>query len=124
MTCAVGEPYGPIIASMPGVQDVNAIAGAAYGVIGADVHVHGDGTPVYLLQRWTPLRTPDVAWLRGLPSRLLNAHHQVVPFTGRAAELARLDQWLHRGARLAAHWLHGPGGQDKTRLAARLEEHN
>ncbi|MFI2761777.1 hypothetical protein ACH5A3_23370 [Streptomyces echinatus] len=30
------------------LQEVRAEAGYAYGAIGADIHVFGDGTPVYL----------------------------------------------------------------------------
>lgn len=56
------------------------------------------------------------------PSQLLNAEHKVVTFHGREAELAGLAAWRDGGDRLAARWLHGPGGQGKTRLAARFAE--
>jgi tetratricopeptide (TPR) repeat protein len=104
-------------------QNVSAVAGAAYGVIGADLHIFGDGTPVYLLQRW-PAEAPaaDPAWLRQSPSRMLNARHEVVPFTGREAEREALHRWRRSPTRLSAHWLYGPGGQGKTRLAARFAE--
>ncbi|MFJ1546429.1 hypothetical protein [Streptomyces sp. NPDC088246] len=52
---------------------VRAEGGFAYGVIGADIHVFGDGVPLYLLQNWRPAPTPDPAFLCELPSRLLNA---------------------------------------------------
>ncbi len=103
-------------------QNIIAVAGAAYGVIGADLHIFGDGTPVYLLQRWASAPPPDRSWLRQSPSRMLNARHEVVPFTSRAAELEDLHRWRRQGARLSARWLHGQGGQGKTRLAARFAE--
>src|SRR6266545_5293533 len=103
-------------------QSIIAVAGAAYGVIGADLHIFGDGTPVYLLQRWASAPPPDRSWLRQSPSRMLNARHEVVPFTSRAAELEDLHRWRRQGARLSARWLHGQGGQGKTRLAARFAE--
>ncbi|HET6358172.1 hypothetical protein [Streptomyces sp.] len=57
------------------------------------------------------------------PSLLLLADHEVVPFTGRQDELAKLAEWRDReGERAAVAVLHGPGGQGKTRLAARLAE--
>ncbi|MEU7382132.1 MULTISPECIES: tetratricopeptide repeat protein [unclassified Streptomyces] len=101
-------------------QRVTATAGFAYGTIGADIHVFGDGTPVYLLARWRPSPEADAEWLSELPSRMLNARFSVVPFTGRKAELAVLRQWRDNGPRLAVRWLHAPGGQGKTRLAARF----
>ncbi|MFD7626359.1 tetratricopeptide repeat protein [Streptomyces sp. NPDC059851] len=111
-----GQPDTP-----PSVrQDVTAVGGFAYGVIGASVHVFGDGVPLYVLEEWRP--APDVApeFLRELPSRMLNARFAVVEFTGRHEELADLHRWCRDGPRLAARWLHGPGGQGKSRLAARL----
>ena len=51
---------------------------------------------------------------------MLNARRAVVPFTGRDVELAQLRQWRDSGPRLAVRWLHGPGGQGKTRLAAQF----
>ncbi|MCX5214379.1 hypothetical protein OG689_34835 [Kitasatospora sp. NBC_00240] len=97
-----------------------AEAGFAYGAVGADIHVLGDGTPVYLLQNWRPEEPADGGWLRELPSRMLNARWEVVGFTGRAGELAGLRSWCADGPRLAVRWLHAPGGQGKTRLAAQL----
>ncbi|MFJ6352898.1 hypothetical protein ACIQKB_26060 [Streptomyces sp. NPDC092046] len=106
-------------------QQVHAVAGFAYGAVGADIHVFGDGTPVYLLYaRDTrgsadPLRR-DSAWLRAQPSRMLDARSEIVEFTGREADLAGLRQWRDRPVRSAVRWLHGPGGAGKSRLAARL----
>ncbi|MEU2281583.1 tetratricopeptide repeat protein [Streptomyces sp. NPDC013178] len=101
-------------------QRVTATAGFAYGTIGADIHVFGDGTPVYLLAKWRPSPEADAEWLSELPSRMLNARFSVVPFTGREPELAALRQWRDNGPRLAVRWLHAPGGQGKTRLGDRF----
>ncbi|TYC14930.1 hypothetical protein FXF52_39700, partial [Micromonospora sp. MP36] len=98
-------------------QHVTAVAGTAYGVIGADLHVFGDGTPLYLLEEHRPSAVPDRAWLRELPSRMLNAGAGVVAFTGRNHERDELHAWREAGPRLAVRWLHAPGGQGKTRLA-------
>ncbi|MFI6082821.1 tetratricopeptide repeat protein [Streptomyces sp. NPDC051217] len=101
-------------------QVVRAEGGFAYGVIGADIHVFGDGRPVYVLRNWRGAPESDPEWLRELPSRMLSARHEVVPFTGRAHDLAELRGWRDAPRRLSARWLHGPGGQGKSRLAARL----
>ncbi|MER6096795.1 tetratricopeptide repeat protein [Streptomyces sp. NPDC001728] len=103
-------------------QHVTAHSGYAYGVIGADIHVYGDGSPVYLLQNWRRAPAADPEWLRELPSRMLNSRFEVVPFTGRDAELAGLRAWRDEGPRLAVRWMHAPGGQGKTRLAARFAD--
>ncbi|MFE4369819.1 tetratricopeptide repeat protein [Streptomyces sp. NPDC056835] len=101
-------------------QNVTAVGGFAYGVIGASLHIFGDGVPLYLLENWRPAPDTDPEFLRELPSRMLNARFAVVEFTGRHAELADLHRWCRDGPRLAARWLHGPGGQGKSRLAARF----
>ncbi|GGM46718.1 tetratricopeptide repeat protein [Dactylosporangium sucinum] len=101
-------------------QQVTAAGGFAYGVVGADIHVFGDGMPLYVLENWRPAAEPDPEWLRELPSRMLNARFEVVGFTGRTAELAGLHAWCGTGPRLAARWLHGPGGVGKSRLAAQF----
>lgn len=103
-------------------QSVHVENGFAYGTVGADIHVFGDGVPVYLLQRWRAAAQPDDGFLRELPSRMLNARFGVVEFTGRAAELAALRRWRDEGSRLAVRWLHAPGGQGKTRLADRFAD--
>jgi tetratricopeptide (TPR) repeat protein len=102
------------------VQNVTAVDGFAYGVIGADLHVFPDRGPVYLLAEYRPAQEPDSEWLVAQPSRMLNARYAVVNFTGRRTEQAGLAAWLHSGSGLAARWLHAPGGQGKTRLAAEL----
>ena len=102
------------------VQNVTAVDGFAYGVIGADLHVFPDRGPVYLLVEHRPAQEPDSGWLVAQPSRMLNARYAVVDFTGRGTEQAELTAWWLTGSRLAARWLHAPGGQGKTRLATEL----
>jgi hypothetical protein len=101
-------------------QIVAAVNGFAYGVIGADIHVFANGLPLYLLANWPGDLKADPRWLRELPSRMLNASRAVVPFTGRDDELTDLRRCRDDDRRLAVLWLHGPGGQGKTRLAAQL----
>jgi tetratricopeptide (TPR) repeat protein len=104
----------------PVTQNVSAVNGFAYGVIGADVHVFDNGLPLYLLANWQQEPVARSDWLLELPSRMLNARRAVVPFTGRAIDLESLREWRDNGPRLAVRWLHGPGGQGKTRIAAQL----
>ncbi|MEW2121214.1 hypothetical protein AB0945_39975 [Streptomyces sp. NPDC005474] len=101
-------------------QTVQAVNGFAYGCIGADIHVFGDGVPLYVLQRWRPEPVPDAAWLLDLPSRVLNSRFAVVDFIGREQELADLRHWRGHGPRLSVQWLHAPGGQGKSRLATQF----
>jgi len=103
-------------------QTVFVESGVGYGVVGADLHVFGDGVPLYLLANWRQAHEPDPGWLREMPSRMLNARFAIVGFTGRTAELGELHRWRDGGARLAVRWLHGPAGQGKTRLAARFAD--
>ncbi|MFI5934212.1 tetratricopeptide repeat protein [Actinoplanes sp. NPDC051494] len=105
---------------MTATQVVRAEGGFAYGTVGADIHVFGDGVPLYLLETWQPAPPADPEFLRELPSRMLNARFAVVGFTGRERETAELHEWCTQGPRRATRLLHGPGGQGKTRLAERL----
>lgn len=109
-----GFPFDPAQVT----QVIRVESGYGYGVIGADLHVFGNGTPVYLLENWRAGKDPDDRWLRALPSRMLNPKHAVVPFTGRETELTELLRWRDSGSRFRVLWLYGPGGQGKTRLAA------
>ncbi|WP_019330824.1 hypothetical protein [Streptomyces sp. TOR3209] len=100
-------------------QIVRAENGFAYGANGADIHVYVDGQPVYVLYEWRSRLGTGPLPEEGSPSYALRAESGVVPFTGREAELARLRQWRDGGGTAAAVcWLHGPGGQGKSRLAA------
>ena len=56
------------------------------------------------------------------PSAMLRAEHAVVPFTGRADELAYLSTWAAGPAALSVRLVTGPAGQGKTRFAQRLCE--
>jgi hypothetical protein len=102
------------------VQNVTAVGGFAYGAVGADIHVFGNGLPLYLLANWHTPPAVDRDWLRELPSRMLDARRAVLPFTGREDELVRLRRRRNEGPRLAVRWPHGPGGAGKTRLIAEL----
>ncbi|MEV7174687.1 tetratricopeptide repeat protein [Streptomyces sp. NPDC093224] len=105
------------------VQNVIAVNGFAFGVIGADIHVHGaGGLPLYLLGVWQGATDAHQDWLRKLPSRMLNARRAVVPFTGRHEELDELREWRDGSGRLGVRWLYGPGGQGKSRLAAQFAD--
>lgn len=110
-----GEDLPPAL-----TQNVTAVSGFAYGVIGADIHVFSGGPPLYLLANWQAEPKAEREWLRELPSRMLNARRAVVPFTGRDAELASLREWRDGSPQLAVQWMHGPGGQGKTRLAVQF----
>ncbi|GLY67932.1 tetratricopeptide repeat protein [Amycolatopsis taiwanensis] len=106
-------------------QIVRAEAGHAYGQIDGDMHVFADRGPVYRLVADTAGRSgtapeDDDAGPPAQPSHLLNAHSGVVAFTGRDTEVGELTAWLGSHASRAARWLHGPGGQGKTRLADHL----
>lgn len=117
------SPGGPGLPGEPPqiVQEVTAVNGFAYGVIGADIHVFDNGLPLYLLANWRrTTRAGDSDWLRELPSRMLNARRAVVTFTGRDDELTDLRHWRDDRLRLAVRWLHAPGGQGKTRLPAQF----
>ena len=102
------------------LQEIRVESGYAYGTIGADIHVFGDGTPVYRLFEHQPVTALDTEWLRAQPSRMLDSRSAVVDFTGRDEELRALTAWRDTGQRLAVRWLHGEGGQGKTRLALQL----
>lgn len=86
-------------------QRIRVESGFAYGVIGADIHVFGDGVPVYLLENWPGIPDVDSEFLTELPSRMLNSRFAVVQFIGREAELRGLNAW--RGSRLASGKLFG-----------------
>ncbi|MFC6020657.1 hypothetical protein ACFP2T_31350 [Plantactinospora solaniradicis] len=103
-------------------QNVFALAGFAYGTVYGDIHILGDGRPMYTIEVHRPRETPPTSWLLDLPSRLLDARHEVVPFIGRERELVDLTQWRDDGARLSVLFLHGPGGQGKSRLAHAFAE--
>ncbi len=77
--------------------------------------------PAYHIERFTPAPIEMTReQVRRRPSALLLARHEVVEFTGRVEELARLARWRddpdESGTSILL--LHGSGGQGKTRLAA------
>ncbi|KAB1978605.1 tetratricopeptide repeat protein [Streptomyces triticiradicis] len=93
----------------------------------------GSGTQnVQFVYQWKPAyRIEDLPTGRlplgeeralGQPSRLLRAAHQVVPFTGRHADLAQLADWRDMDRKAAVRLVSGPGGQGKTRLATHFAD--
>ncbi|MFJ7241810.1 hypothetical protein ACIQWB_32425 [Streptomyces olivaceus] len=101
-------------------QEVRVEGGFGYGVQYADLHVFANGMPLYLLANWREPTGADPRWLRELPSRMLNGRRETVPFTGRSHELDELRTWRDDGRERAVRWLHAPGGQGKSRLAAQF----
>ncbi|MFE9795438.1 tetratricopeptide repeat protein [Streptomyces goshikiensis] len=99
-------------------------SGFSYGVIGADLHVFRDRGPLYLLTLHGQRPPADPVELRKQPSMMLTAAHRIVTFTGREEERRALTAWRDdpEQPRLAVKWLHGPGGQGKTRLADEFSE--
>jgi hypothetical protein len=63
---------------------------------------------------------PEAERLTLQPSRMLRAHFEIVPFTGRTTELAHLRKWRDTTDEASVHLIYGPGGQGKTRLATHL----
>lgn len=90
--------------------------------VGGDVVVNQQAQPLYHLDTGVPApRAFTVAEAREQPSLLLNAQHEQVEFVGRAALLDQLRQWRDAPRPAASVLLlHGPGGQGKSRLAARF----
>ncbi|MGW2396214.1 hypothetical protein ACWCYY_06640 [Kitasatospora sp. NPDC001664] len=81
-----------------------------------------DAAGRYLPPAWQSPPPLDSGWLVEQPSRLLDARFAVVGFTGREPELVSLRVWCAQDRPHAVRWLHGPGGQGKTRLADQLAE--
>ncbi|MGW5767139.1 SAV_2336 N-terminal domain-related protein [Streptomyces tendae] len=74
--------------------------------------------PTYRIEEFpTSSALPDLRTLAGRPSELLSARFQVVPFTGRNAELASLTHWRDDPAGMSIRLIHGSAGEGKTRLA-------
>jgi tetratricopeptide (TPR) repeat protein len=104
---------GPAIANDGGV----AISGAIAGDVNVTVTTIADR---FRVEAWPTAAPLEVVGWRRQPSRLLAAAHEVVPFGFRDTELAELAAWRDRIEWLAARLAYGPGGQGKTRLAARF----
>ena len=84
--------------------------------------VINENKPSFYLGQF-PLSPPalDVRWLGIQPSRMLRAQLEVVPFSGRKADLSHLKKWRDSTlTNTAVHLIYGPGGQGKTRLAMHL----
>ncbi|MEV0629687.1 tetratricopeptide repeat protein [Nonomuraea wenchangensis] len=111
-------PQGKVQVNAPGAGGVvNAVQD---GVL----NVH-QWKPAYRIEDFPAEPRPvRPARARAQPSLLLRAGSQVVPFTGRQEDLRTLTGWRDDEAApgLGVRLLHGPGGQGKTRLAARFAE--
>ncbi|MGN9775919.1 tetratricopeptide repeat protein [Micromonospora sp. H33] len=119
------DQAGDTTAERTGAIDQHVAAGGA-GYANTGVHI-GDVTfttaaPVYRLERFSFAPVLDADRFADQPSRLLDARSQIVPFSGREDELAALTDWRDADVASSALLLHGPGGQGKTRLAARFAE--
>ncbi|MCX4744237.1 tetratricopeptide repeat protein [Kitasatospora sp. NBC_01287] len=101
-------------------QNVTALGGRANAVQNGDQYNYiYRGTPPYRVEPY-PLARPaaPAPGLARVPSRLLTARHQVVPFFPRP-ELESLAGWRDGAPPgLSVRLLHGEGGRGKTRLAA------
>jgi hypothetical protein len=98
------------------------VAVAVTGSVAGDVSVTFSADEAFRIEPF-PLGDPGPPDVRRLgPSSLLAAGGRIVPFTGRQPELARLRGWRDDGDDLSVLLVHGPGGQGKTRLAARCAE--
>jgi hypothetical protein len=112
----------PTAAQTTHEQRIRVESGIAYGVLGADLHVWGQGMLLYLLETWRDTPSADPEWLRRLPGRLLTARDGIAGFTGSAAELNQLHQWRGSAPQLAVRWLYGPAEADQTGLAAKFAD--
>ncbi|WP_327009725.1 tetratricopeptide repeat protein [Dactylosporangium sp. NBC_01737] len=85
--------------------------------VDGDVTIVAD-RPRYQVSDLLPGAVPlPVRTAQQQPSRLLLARHQVVPFTGRDAELEAVGSWMGDDGSVSVRLIHAAGGQGKTRLA-------
>ncbi|MEV0962385.1 tetratricopeptide repeat protein, partial [Streptomyces sp. NPDC049910] len=100
-------------------QFLHVHSGYGAAVQGADLHVFRDRGPVYhLSEHHVDDAGPELnSWFLQQPSRMLTARNRVVDFTGRQEEMRGLVVWRDMPEhRIAARWMHAPGGQGKSRL--------
>jgi hypothetical protein len=77
--------------------------------------------PGYRLELLGPSPPRRIPRSQRLPSHLLDAQREVVPYRPRPADQQALTQWRDDGSEpVSVLLLHGPGGQGKTRLAGWL----
>ncbi|RKT56542.1 hypothetical protein [Saccharothrix australiensis] len=102
---------------------VNTVRDAHGNVVQAGtIHggVHFGPPPPFRVDPWRAAPAPLPGDPARQPSLLLGAAGEVVPFGGRDDELRELAAWRDATPGLSVLLLHGPGGQGKTRLAARF----
>jgi hypothetical protein len=104
-----GAEFAQILAAAGGGQ-VNAV------LDGGQHNFIYRNSPPYRVAPFTVPGAP-AAGLARVPSRLLMARHQVVPFLARP-ELEQLAEWRDSAPGLLVRLVHAAGGQGKTRLAA------
>ncbi|MEU5565498.1 hypothetical protein [Micromonospora musae] len=114
-----GGPAGGSTGSTAGPRDAvqaGVVSGVVVGDVSVNLNVYGVPT-AYVFENWKRPAPVDPAWLRELPSRLLQAGDAVVPFVDRLDDLEMLVRWRDEPVRLSGRLLHGPAGVGKTRLA-------
>ncbi|MDX3866847.1 tetratricopeptide repeat protein, partial [Streptomyces europaeiscabiei] len=108
-------------------QNITAThGGRAYAVQNGDQYIYiYRGTPPYRVEPFPLAEQAAVPHgLMRVPSRLLTARHQVVPFLPRP-ELAQLESWREDGTPgLSVRLMYAEGGSGKTRLAAEFAAHS
>jgi tetratricopeptide (TPR) repeat protein len=100
----------------------DAVYAVQYGNQYIDQRSYQGGGPGFSIEPF-PLDppAPPSAMMRRRPSWLLAARNQIVDFTGRAEELDGLSAWRDDAeVGIGVRLVHGPGGQGKTRLAAKF----
>lgn len=87
-----------------------------------DVTITTQKPPYSLTKHSAYLSRLTAEQARRQPAKMLLARYGVVPFVGRATEMADLRDWLDAEDFVSVLLLHGPGGQGKTRLAMRVAD--
>jgi hypothetical protein len=117
-------------------QEVRAVNGFAYGVVGADLHVFSDGSPLYFLARRRRPFAPSPDWLRAdIGSSSARGTHRCRPAwpPGRGRAVRRRDEYpapdsprppergSHAGVRGRTGRLRAPSAASSTVVAGRPE---
>jgi hypothetical protein len=90
------------------------------GSVAGDITLMLD-RPGYRLELLGPSAPPRIPRAQRLPSHLLDAQREVVPYRPRPGDQKELVSWRDDGDEpVSVMLLHGAGGQGKTRLAGWL----
>lgn len=109
------QGFSAILEARTGFGQANVFQSAGHQII-------YNGSAPYRLAPY-PLHPPALppAEARQHPSLMLRPNFEVVPFSHRVVELQLLKKWREdASAKIAVMLLTGPGGQGKTRFAARV----